>query len=127
MGEGTGSKHLDFPVEEVTYEDVLKRFKHLYIQEGLPIKATTNVRWFASEVAVGALIKVSAKKGRIKGTATLPEWRGMGYGEAILWRLIEEAKLEALDTKTQIEEHAKKEAERKGRERKVERRKWKAS
>ena len=98
MGEGTGFEHLDFPVEEIPYEEVLKRFKHLYIQESLPIKATKDVRWFASEVACGALIKVSAKKGRIKGTVTFPEWRGMGYGEAILWRLIQEAKLEGFNT-----------------------------
>lgn len=98
MGEGTGFEHLDFPVKEITYKDVIKRFKHLYVQEGLPIKETSNTRWFASEVAVGALVRVSNKKGRIKGTATLPEWRGMRYGEAILWRLINEAKLEGYKT-----------------------------
>ena len=93
MGERTGFEHINFPIKEIPYEEVLKRFKQLYIQENLPIKATKNVRWFASEVACGALIKVSSKKSRIKGTATLPEWRNNGYGEAILWRLIEEAEL----------------------------------
>ena len=92
MGEGPGIEHLEFPIKEITYEEVLRLFGPLYVRERLPIKEVENVRWFASEVACGGLVRASKRKARIKGTATFPEWRGMGYGEEILERLITEAR-----------------------------------
>jgi GNAT superfamily N-acetyltransferase len=93
VGEGTRTEHLEFPIEEISFDEVCRLFGPLYVRERLPIKEIQNVRWFASEVACGALVHASAKKARIKGTVTFPEWRGMGYGEQILLRLIAEAKL----------------------------------
>jgi GNAT superfamily N-acetyltransferase len=98
MGERTGFEHLEFPINEIPYEEVVRLFGPLYVREKLPIKEVQNARWFASEVACGALVAASKKKTRIKGTVTFPEWRGMGYGEQILLRLIKEAKNSGYET-----------------------------
>jgi len=98
VGEGTRTEHLEFSIKEISFDEVCRLFGPLYVRERLPIKEIQNVRWFASEVACGALVHASAKKARIKGTVTFPEWRGMGYGEQILHRLIAEAKLTGYET-----------------------------
>lgn len=88
MGAGTRPERL---IREVTYEEAMSRFKALYVAEGLPWKPVTAARWFASEVACGALVIASKSLVRLKGAVTEPEWRGMGYGEDLLWHRLEVA------------------------------------
>ena len=83
---------LEFPVSAVTYEDVMATFRPAFRSAHLPDGPVASASWFASEVACGALVRASSTKARIKGTLTLPEWRGLGYGEAILLRLLDEAR-----------------------------------
>lgn len=88
MGKGTGPERL---IQEVRYEEAMARFRALLVAERLPVKPVASARWYVSEVAVGALVVASASLGRIKATAVQPEWRGFGYGEDMLWHLVEQA------------------------------------
>lgn len=76
---------------EISYEEAMRRFKPLYVREKLPTNNPLNSRWFASEFACGCLVRVSNKVARIKGTVTFEEWRGQGFGEQVLLKLIEVA------------------------------------
>lgn len=78
-------------VHEVDYETVMRRFRAAFRMEHLPTKPVPSARWFASEFACGALVPYGKSGLRIKGTVTLPEYRGMGYGLTVIERLIEEA------------------------------------
>lgn len=80
-----------FLVRPATHQKIRRRFGAVYRAEHLPIEEVKSATWFASEVAAGALVRVSGTKCRIKGTVTLPEWRGMGAGEAVLRCLIDYA------------------------------------
>lgn len=74
-------------IAEITYAEAMRRFKPLMRAEGLPPTDAQGCRWFAIEdVAVAALV-VTPSLARIKATATAPEWRGYGYGEALLLHL----------------------------------------
>lgn len=89
MGASAGPERV---ISEVTYPEAMKRFKALLVAEKLPVREVATARWFCSEVSIGALVVASASLGRIKATATFPEWRGFGYGEDMLWHLIGKAK-----------------------------------
>jgi GNAT superfamily N-acetyltransferase len=80
----------------ISHEEVLKRFKSVYAAEGLSCKDIKNTLWFASENSCAALVLVSAKKVRIKATVTRPEYRGLGYGNAMLLHLINAKESEGL-------------------------------
>lgn len=71
-------------VVEISYEEAMSRFKHLYIQEKLPTNNPINSRWFATEFACGCLVRVNKKVARIKGTIVFNEWRGHGFGEQLV-------------------------------------------
>jgi len=81
-------------IVEVSYDEAMAKFKRLYQKEKLPTNNPKDSRWFVSEFSSGCLVKVSAKTCRIKGTVTFEEWRGHGYGQQILLRLIDIAKQE---------------------------------
>lgn len=68
----------------------MDNFRPLYVQERLP-HLPVNCRWFMSEVACGALTHRSKTLCTIKGTVVRPEWRGFGYGEALVWRRVQVA------------------------------------
>lgn len=81
-------------IVEISYDEAMQKFKPLYIREKLPTNNPKDSRWFANEFSCGCLVRVSNKVARIKGTVTFEEWRGHGYGESILLRLIDVAKQE---------------------------------
>lgn len=82
----------DRPIIEVTYEEAMSRFRGLLTAEKLPTKPVASARWYVTDVSVGALVLASKTTARIKATATLPEWRGYGYGDQMLRHLIDEAR-----------------------------------
>jgi hypothetical protein len=71
-------------IEKVSYEEAMRRFKHVYVKEGLPYCNVRGATWYASEFSCGALVAASATKFRFKGGVTLPEHRCLGHGEAML-------------------------------------------
>lgn len=73
-------------IKQITYEEAMKRFRHLYRMEKLPHEPVANAEWYASEFTCGALVWIDKNKtkARIKGTVTTPEYRGHGYGEALV-------------------------------------------
>jgi N-acetylglutamate synthase-like GNAT family acetyltransferase len=79
-------------IVEISYEEAMQRFKSLYLREKLPTNNPINSRWFASEFSCACLVRASDKTARIKGTVTFEEWRGHGYGEQILLRIIDIAR-----------------------------------
>lgn len=81
---------LELPIREVTHEEAMARFRALYVQERLPTKKV-HARWWMSEVACGALTLRSKTRCTMKGTIVMPEWRGFGYAEPLLWRRIQVA------------------------------------
>jgi GNAT superfamily N-acetyltransferase len=85
------STAIELPIVEVTHAEAMDKFVMAYLADGLGVNNPKDSRWFMSEVACGCLVKASKSVARIKGTITLKEWRNLGYGEAILERLIEEA------------------------------------
>lgn len=89
MGEGARPERV---IREVTYEECMALYRPLLVAERLPVKPVASARYYVSEVACGALVVASRTLGRVKATATLPEWRGYGYGEDMLWHLIESAR-----------------------------------
>jgi len=89
MGEGTRPERV---IREVTYEECMAQYRALLVAERLPVKPVASARYYVSEVACGALVVASKSLGRVKATATLPEWRGYGYGEDILWHLFDAAR-----------------------------------
>lgn len=82
---------IELPIVEVTHAEAMEKFLMAYLSEHLGVNNPKDSRWFMSDVACGCLVKASKTVARIKGTITLKEWRNLGYGEAILERLIEEA------------------------------------
>ena len=83
----------EFPIKTVPYRDAMREFCALYRAEGLPTKPVAGAVWYRSDVSCAALCWVGkGGTARIKATVTLPEWRGMGYGEAMLRHLMAEAK-----------------------------------
>lgn len=82
----------DRTIREVDYDEAMRLFRRLLTQEHLPTKPVASAKWYVSEVAIGALVIASKTTGRVKATATLPEWRGFGYGEDILWHLFDAAR-----------------------------------
>lgn len=80
------------PIEQISYEEAMKRFRYLYRMENLPSAEVAGAFWFANDGSCAALVKVgNGKTWRIKGTVTAPELRGQGYGDAMLRHLIQEA------------------------------------
>ena len=82
----------DDGIREVDYATIMRRFRGAFREEHLPTKPIRSARWWASEYACGALVPYGKSGQRIKGTVTLPEWRGFGHGAAIIDRLLLEAK-----------------------------------
>ncbi len=80
------------PIEPISYEEAMKRFRYLYRMENLPCEPVAGALWFANDGSCAALVKASRTNVRIKGTVTAPELRGQGYGDAMLKHLIQEAK-----------------------------------
>lgn len=78
-------------VRVVQHDVVMQRFKKAYAAEKLSCAQTSDTLWFANEVACAALVRVTPLKYRIKATLTLPEYRGLGYGSAMLKVLIDSA------------------------------------
>jgi len=97
MGEGAGHQRIEFPVHEVPWSEIKSRFGAAQRAERLPTKEVKSARWFASEAACAALVPAGGKRGRIKGTLTLPEWRGFGYGLDVMWRVFDEAHKEGYE------------------------------
>jgi GNAT superfamily N-acetyltransferase len=76
-------------IKEIDQSEVVKRFGHVYRQESLSCSATKNTYWYANDYACASLYWITPHKVRIKGTVTLPEYRGFGYGSAMLSYLLE--------------------------------------
>ena len=76
-------------ITKVEHAEVLKRFGRAYYHEKLSCKNIEGAEWFADEYTCASLYWISPNKARIKGTVTLPEYRGLGYGSAMLKYLIE--------------------------------------
>jgi len=91
MGTGTGLERIGFPVSEVPWAEIQRRFGVAHRAEKLPTKEINSARWFASEVSCGALVPASRNRARLKGAVTLPEWRGMGHGRDVLVHRLHEA------------------------------------
>ena len=89
MTEGTYDNPTNIRI--VQHDVVLQRFKRAYAQENLSCAQTSNTLWFANDVACAALVRVTPIKYRIKATLTLPEYRGLGYGGAMLIVLVDSA------------------------------------
>lgn len=94
------------PIQQISYEEAMRRFKHVYRMEKLPHLPVATAVWYGNDVSCGALVWVGndRRTARIKGTVTVPEERGHGHGDALLRHLIQEA--EAGGAKT-IEVYAK--------------------
>jgi len=80
------------PIVQISYEEAMKRFRYLYRMENLPAEPVAGATWYANDGSCAALVKASQTNVRIKGTVTSPELRGLGYGDAMLRHLIQEAK-----------------------------------
>lgn len=84
MFEAEGNK-----IKEIEQSEVVKRFGHVYREERLSCTAMKNVNWYANDYACASLNWITPYKVRIKGTVTLPEYRGFGYGSTMLSYLME--------------------------------------
>lgn len=82
------------PIQKVSHEEAMRRFKYLYRMEKLPYADVAGAVWYASDVSCAALVWVGTARttARIKGTVTAPEVRGEGHGSTMLQHLINEAK-----------------------------------
>jgi predicted GNAT family acetyltransferase len=89
------------------HNEVITKFKSVYAQEKLSCEPTKNTFWFVNEASCAALLVVTPNKFRIKGTVTRPEYRGQGYGSAMLKHLIMTAEVMAAGQKATIESFAK--------------------
>lgn len=81
----------EFPeniIREIPQPEVVKRFGHIYRQERLSCQDMKNTYWYANEFTCASLYWRTPIKARIKGTVTLPEYRGFGYGSTMLHYLI---------------------------------------
>lgn len=85
------STAIELPIVEVTHAEAMEKFYMAYLSEHLGVNNPKDSRWFMSEATCGCLVKASNTVARIKGTITFKEWRNLGYGEAMLERLITEA------------------------------------
>lgn len=80
-------------IKQVSYQEAMQGFKHIYRMEKLPYTPIKNATWFAdADISCAALVRASSSKARIKGTVVAPEMRGQGYGEQMLLHLIGQAK-----------------------------------
>lgn len=76
------------PIRDSSYEEVMDQFGWLYRAEKLPASLVLKARWFISEAASAAIVRVNPDVVRLKGMVVLPEWRGCGYGEAMLLHMM---------------------------------------
>jgi len=76
-------------IQRVKHAEVLKRFGKVYYHEKLSCKEIDGAEWYADEYTCASLYWISENKARIKGTVTLPEYRGFGYGSAMLTYLLQ--------------------------------------
>jgi GNAT superfamily N-acetyltransferase len=76
-------------IEQVKHAEVLKRFGKVYYHEKLSCKQIDGAEWYADEYTCASLYWINANKARIKATVTLPEYRGFGYGSAMLTYLLQ--------------------------------------
>ena len=75
-------------IKEITLQEVIRKFGHVYREERLSTAATNNTNWYANDFTCASLFWRTPYKARIKGTVTLPEYRGFGYGSTMLNYLI---------------------------------------
>lgn len=86
-------------IQQVSYDEVMRRFKHVYRMEKLPHEPVASAEWFISDYACGAIVwDKQRKKARLKGAVVLPENRGEGHGERMLVHRIEAAKAQGAKT-----------------------------
>lgn len=81
------------PIQQVSYEEAMKRFRYLYRMENLPSAEVASADWYVSDYACGAIVwNKTRTKARLKGAVVAPESRGQGHGEEMLKHRIEVAK-----------------------------------
>jgi GNAT superfamily N-acetyltransferase len=85
-------------IKEIPLQEVIRRFGYVYKQEHLSTAATNNTNWYANDFTCASLFWRSSNKARIKGTVTHPEFRGFGYGSAMLNYLINVVQQKANET-----------------------------
>jgi ribosomal protein S18 acetylase RimI-like enzyme len=78
-------------IKLISQIEVVERFGHIYKKENLSCAPMDNTYWYANEYTCGSLYWKTPTKVRIKGTVTLPEYRGLGHGNAMLTYLITKA------------------------------------
>lgn len=96
-------------IREVELIYVIREFGPFYKEEGLSLAPTHNTSWYANDYAAGSLFWRNETKARIKGTLTRPEYRGFGYGAAMLNHLVSvvQRKADKLGVDIQLESYAR--------------------
>lgn len=96
-------------IHEISLQEVIRKFGPVYKEERLSLAATRNTNWYANDYSCASLYWQTPRKARIKGTVTLPEYRGFGYGSTMLQHLITvvERKAQELGQPIQLESYAR--------------------